>query len=209
MDDEDRNKKISRYFKNWRSVWRDGQIPPLAKVLLKDLEEYQNREHIAWPSQATLAKNHGVHGVIERTVRTHLKILQKLGLLTIKRGGYKNTNKMKLSSTLFYPSLRYKNGTSKGVKNDILSLPSESTHRKYGYLSSKKNQILVDPDFIKACSLDPTTDQGHRSRDSLITTLEARYPGFKFQKEWDEANKVLFERRTTWAIAPEPDAKLK
>ena len=179
---------VSRYFSNWRKVWRDRTIPPLAKVLLKDLEEYQSSEHFAWPSQQTLAKN---HGVLPKTIRKHLKILESKMLLSIKQRGYKNTNKMRLSSTLFYPSLRSAKDTSNKVKKVSQSLPIESTQENNKQFSFKKNPILEDPDFQRWLKIDKTTDSGHRMANNLLDLLDKRYPDWKHGEAWAEARKVI------------------
>ena len=76
-------------------------------------------------------------------------------------------------------------------------------------ISFKKNPIQADPDFQTALTLDRSTDKGYRSFNSKLDLLDQRYPSWKYEQEWDDARKLLFEQRPIRAIAPEPDSKLK
>lgn len=70
-------------------IWRNPDYPVLAKTLLLDLLWYAGSNNSAFPSQETLAQN---HGVTSRYVRKMLKVLKENHCIDWKKSGFSKSN---------------------------------------------------------------------------------------------------------------------
>ena len=80
-------------------IWRSKGLYPLAaKVILLDLLWYAGNNNSAFPSQQTLARNHGLSS---RYVRKMIKLLKKCGCIKSKRSGYSKSNQYYFNPDLY------------------------------------------------------------------------------------------------------------
>jgi hypothetical protein len=70
-------------------ILRDPDLSPAAKLVYAGILSYAWRDESAWPGQARLAADLGVH---HNTVWRMIKELQERGYLTVKRRGLGKTN---------------------------------------------------------------------------------------------------------------------
>lgn len=86
------------------TIIRNPHITPIAKTVLMDLLFYAGKSKKAFPSQKTLAKNHGFS---DRYIRSVLDELKSNGLiLGWKRRGYSLSNLYRLNPELYFQTER-------------------------------------------------------------------------------------------------------
>jgi hypothetical protein len=91
-------------FDKLRDVWRNPQLSRGAKVIFMDLLLYAGLDGVSFPSEDTLAYNHGIGG---RQVRNLLAELKTTDLISWEKGGFSSSNVYK-----FNPEVYFLNGKS-------------------------------------------------------------------------------------------------
>lgn len=89
-------------FEGLRSAWRNPSLSRGAKVVLFDLLLYAGVDGISFPSQETLATNHGFKS--SRHVKNLLSELKDAGSISWTRGGYGISNKYSFSEEIYFPN---------------------------------------------------------------------------------------------------------
>lgn len=107
------------YFEGLRKVWRNPSLALGSKVLLWDLLQYAGIDGESFPSQKTLAENHGISS---RHVRNLLKYLKLMGLVTWLNSGFPSSNKYSFSTEIYCRTdeLERKQDSSKRGNTDPL-----------------------------------------------------------------------------------------
>jgi hypothetical protein len=135
-------------FVKLREVWRDSSISKGAKVILMDLLLYGGVQGDIFPSQTTMAENHGYS---VRHIRNLLGELRKNGLIGWDKFGYSMTNSYYTNEELYclideLPFNKQEKRTSYQEGNSLpkhlgISFPTNSSHEINHEESSHSSSI--------------------------------------------------------------------
>lgn len=135
------------------------------------------------------------YGVTESVYRADKKFLEKYKLVTFKPTT-KGTIARLVSTDYFNINAEESTNTPSPYQHSnpdhTTTNNKEKNDNKKIAFNAKKNPIMEDEAFTKLLEVYHRGDDiGVRAKMSLAPVLASRYPTWKFQKEWDEANKFL------------------
>lgn len=174
-----KKEKTIKYFENWKKVFRDPNITPTQKVILKDLELYRNtRTGYAWPSTEKMAEDLGMS---RKTVERNIPILEEYGLIVSIRSRGK-VNKYRLPRNLEYPLHEIEANTGHEClyfdRNDIVKeyKNEEVGHSEYkgGTFQTERRDIGVPRTISKELSLGREYERNPETHEHPADVVSTR-----------------------------------
>ncbi len=136
------------------------------------------------------------YGVSENVYRADKKFLEKFGIATFKPTT-KGTIARIIDTSIFDINAEEVTDEPTNNQRPINGQPTTNNKKKNDkkkniFTINTKNQILKDPDFVRYKEIyHDDGDTAVRAKMNLLPILEQRYPNWKYQREWVEAQSAL------------------